>query len=813
MTIHLRAYQQTDVDAIRAAYGAGHQRVLYVAPCGAGKGVLFTYIAAQMAARGKRCWILVHRQELLAQTSRNLTAFGVPHGLIAPQFTPDYAAPLQVASVQTLTRRLSKAGEVDLIIADECFPTGTLVDGTPIENIKFGDKVFSFCHQTNKIVRREVLHTMERDYNGSWYRIILSNNQKIICTEGHPIYTVEFGYIPAMMLLQHDAIRFICHEMFALQKENPSKNPQSEPSLQILQSSMLDKTQKESGCIAMPTTEMYGMWQRRSLQKEMLVPGSANTQNSILLDRLSASICVQSKLHNNDSDKFEVPRYFIASNENKKSNVYARNKREDDTIQQGKNVSFARGKWTDYEASTYPSQRYRVRNGIGHCSKKGSSFISEFADLLQGRSWCTEPEISYRGRRPDPQTKKVEIPRCSQDSSFEFVRVANIEIYKPGSRYRPSWVPPKNRVYNLHVAETNNYFANRILVHNCHHAVSPTYRGIIAARPNAKVLGTTATPARLDGRGLGEIFDHMHIGPTVAWLTEHGYLASARVFAPPSAINVTGLHKRGGDFAKDELNARCDVPTITGDAVATYSRICNGVPAIAFCVSVMHAHHVASSFRDAGYRAAAVDGATDDRERKRLIDGLGNGAVQVLTSCDLISEGLDSPAVTAAILLRPTASLALARQQIGRALRPAPNKPAAIILDHCGNILRHGLPTEEIEWSLDGGGKRSKPGVSAPPCRQCRFCYAVFRPNPVCPECGKAQPIEPRTVEHVDGELVEITSIEKDRERAAKKREVQNAKTYEELLLIGKQRGYKNGWAFNQWRIRAQYAEKYRRHG
>jgi superfamily II DNA or RNA helicase len=167
-----------------------------------------------------------------------------------------------------------------------------------------------------------------------------------------------------------------------------------------------------------------------------------------------------------------------------------------------------------------------------------------------------------------------------------------------------------------------------------------------------------------------------------------------------------------GDWAAgNALAERANV--VTGDAIAEYRAKAAGKSAIAFCVTVEHAEAVAADFRAAGFRAAMVCGATPKDERDRLIAGLGGTnlagrSLDVLTSCDLISEGLDVPSVGAVILLRPTASLILCLQQIGRGMRPKADGAPLIVLDHAGNTLRHGLPEEDREWTLDGITKQPR---------------------------------------------------------------------------------------------------------
>ena len=344
-----------------------------------------------------------------------------------------------------------------------------------------------------------------------------------------------------------------------------------------------------------------------------------------------------------------------------------------------------------------------------------------------------------------------------------------------------------------------------IIVDECHHAAAGTWGKILQAFPQAIRLGFTATPERLDGKGLSDTFDCLIRGPEVAWLIEQGFLTQPKYYAPPNQLNLDGLHVRGGDYARDELAKELDKPTITGDAVGHYQRICPGVPAVAFCTSVAHADHVAQAFAASGYRAATLDGTLDRQERRQRVRGLSDGSLQILTSCEIISEGFDIPVVSAAILLRPTKSLGMHLQQVGRVLRIAPGKERAIILDHVGNCLRHGLAEEEREWSLEGRKKKAKKSGDddAPPVRQCPRCYACHVPAPICPECGHLYEVKKREIERVDGELVELNAawIKKQRQQ-----EQGQAGSYAELVALGIARGYKNArfWAKRVWNSRQQ---------
>lgn len=333
-----------------------------------------------------------------------------------------------------------------------------------------------------------------------------------------------------------------------------------------------------------------------------------------------------------------------------------------------------------------------------------------------------------------------------------------------------------------------------IIIDEAHHAVAGTWSKVLDHWPAALRLGVTATPIRQDGRGLSGRFDTLVQGPTVRELTAQGFLCPARIYAPPVKANLTHLYKKAGDFDQAEAARRMDRPTVTGDAIDHYQRLCPGVPAIAFCCNAAHAEHVTSQFRSAGIRAATILGTTPVKEREALIRDLDFGGLQVLVSVDVISEGTDIPAVTAAILLRPTMSEGLFLQQVGRVLRPAPGKAEALILDHVGNVITHGFPDDDRHWSLDGredGGGRVD-AEKAPVVRQCGVCFAAFPPQPICPVCGTPSQLSIREIQQREGELEELRREQLRREQ---RRQVGTARTLDELMAVARQRGYHPNWA------------------
>lgn len=330
-------------------------------------------------------------------------------------------------------------------------------------------------------------------------------------------------------------------------------------------------------------------------------------------------------------------------------------------------------------------------------------------------------------------------------------------------------------------------FFQLLVVDECHHSNAGTWANVISHFSAAKLLGVTATPIRGDGRGLGEWYEVMVQGPTAKWLTDNGYLAAARVLAPPG-FDAAGLRKRMGDF--DAKQAEQRVTTIMGDCCSHYRKHLSGRTAIAFCCSVAHAEAVARLFISQGIAAASIDGSMTGEQRRDLLQALETGRLKVLTSCALIGEGVDVPSVGGCILLRPTQSVSLHLQMIGRCLRPAPGKPAAVVLDHVGNTLRLGHHLEEREWSLDGIKKRDR--EAAPSVKVCPKCFATTMSTAqICRECGHVfAPQEARELKVVDGELVEL-------QRREQRREQGSAQSLQDLIALGHQRGYKNptAWA------------------
>lgn len=309
-------------------------------------------------------------------------------------------------------------------------------------------------------------------------------------------------------------------------------------------------------------------------------------------------------------------------------------------------------------------------------------------------------------------------------------------------------------------------------------------------------VGFTATPVRLDGKPLGDIYDTLIEGVDTRWLIENHRLAPYEYYAP-TLVDTSGLRTIAGDYVVSDLERLMNERVIYGDVVRCYKNLACDTRAIAYCVSVKHAVQTATAFTDSGIKAVPLSAGTPPKQRQHIMDDFRAGKITVLCNVGIISEGVSIDEVGCCILLRPTESVALGIQQMMRCMRYLPGKTAKII-DCVGNYTRVGLPDEDREWSLSKPiRKRNRHDENGNfYIRCCPECYMTFATAPKCPFCGTVYPLHPREIQaKQEIELQRITAEEAARVNEAKKAarvEQGRAATFEELIRLGKQRGYKN---------------------
>ena len=293
-----------------------------------------------------------------------------------------------------------------------------------------------------------------------------------------------------------------------------------------------------------------------------------------------------------------------------------------------------------------------------------------------------------------------------------------------------------------------------VVIDEAHRIEAKSYQDLLLALPDAKTLGLTATPWRLDGRGLANTFDNMLVMASMEELMVDGHIARPLTYGitlNKAREMVRGIESRKGDYAVGALGEALMKAPLLADVVSETQRLAPGLPTLVFAVSRTHGHALHDRFVQDGRRCAYVDGETPAAERTRVLASLRSGAVDVLVNIDVLTEGFDCPPVKCVAIVRPTRSLTRFLQYVGRASRPYMGK-RPIILDHAGNCYRHGLPDAVREWSLDDAQPSDATGVA--PVRQCHACGAMMHAGVLmCPECGAEQRQSERSMEEERGRL------------------------------------------------------------
>lgn len=324
------------------------------------------------------------------------------------------------------------------------------------------------------------------------------------------------------------------------------------------------------------------------------------------------------------------------------------------------------------------------------------------------------------------------------------------------------------------------------------------------------ILGLSATPWRTDSKGLGCWYDDMVCGPSVGDLIKSGRLSQYKAFAP-SHVDLKGIKITAGDYNKKQLSELMEGNSyLVGEAVQQYKKFAQGLTAVTFCVSIIHSQQMAEAFNNGGVPSAHMDGNTPEDERKRIAIALAKGELLNVTCADLLCFGYDLKSasgmkdgrvIQAMIDRQPTKSLAKQMQKNGRFLRY--DGTTHVLIDGANNIMEHGLPCDEREWSLADrekgiGGKKGEKLLPVKECDKCHYCH---KPAPQCPNCGRVYEVQSRTIEEVDGELAEVDAAAM-RKKMEARRQVGRAKSIDELEAIARERGYRSGWVQIQAKLR-----------
>lgn len=644
--MQLRPYQQDCIAAIEAQPPGAY---LCQMATGLGKTVTF----ANIPRRGERMLILSHREELVEQPRKYFTcSYGVERAA-----SRSAGEEVVSASVQTLVRRLDRFApdEFGLVVVDECFPGTVKVDGKPLNIIKNGDIIASWNSQTGQIEYKPVTHVFKRKPSEMCV-VILENGQFIPCTPNHPFYVEGVGYVPAIKLQEGFCVKRIC--VHNLRKAN------------------------RSGCIyEKPMENKNGFFQEN--RKNLLLTG--------LLKRI-----FQTRIERNNVENQQ--KVCQRKNEAKKSDEKPGSKKE--------NVGKAEGNRSLSENSVWKRGRaYSSAAEYADCVEGSESVCgvrnphkirgkirNAISELLQGRHSNSWGNVSYRNRRRKSPLYRKKRAGQKEGVLFEHIRVARVEVREQTSDRTFGGLCPDGFVYNLEISGNHNYFADGILVHNCHHAAAGTYRKIFDHFRPEKLIGFTATPNRGDKVRLNDVFQKIIFQRDLRWGIENGYLCGIQCLRVNIGYDLSAVHTRQGDYAPGELDQAMDG---TADAIAeAYQKYAKGATLI-FAVSVRHAREIADKIPG----AVVVTGET--RDRAAIIRAFTDGEIPVLVNCMVFTEGTDIPRVETVMVARPTQSESLYCQMVGRGTRLYPGKEKLVLIDCVGVTGKASLCTAPSLLGID----------------------------------------------------------------------------------------------------------------
>ena len=289
--------------------------------------------------------------------------------------------------------------------------------------------------------------------------------------------------------------------------------------------------------------------------------------------------------------------------------------------------------------------------------------------------------------------------------------------------FKPDFTPPIQVASIQTLIRRNKPPADLLVIDEAHHSCAKSYSDLFEIYKNSYILGVTATPCRNDGQGFNLLYDDLIKGPGVDWLIEMGYLSQFRLFAAEIKLEVKEGKNNKKEYSQAALSkAIRENGIVNQNAIDTWFKYAPNKQTVVFCVSVEHSIAIRDLYRDRGIKAEHLDGNTPDALRDLIIQDFRDKKITVLTNCEIVSEGFDVPGIECVQCIRPTKSLGLWLQMLGRALRPCNGKEYAVILDHTFNYVKLGLPDLNRAWSLEPISLESDRYTL-----ECDFCFHVFR--------------------------------------------------------------------------------------
>jgi superfamily II DNA or RNA helicase len=345
-----------------------------------------------------------------------------------------------------------------------------------------------------------------------------------------------------------------------------------------------------------------------------------------------------------------------------------------------------------------------------------------------------------------------------------------------------------------------------LIIDEAHHCAANSYIKLFQRYPEAYRLGLTATPRRIDGKGLRTVklsdseeevaaFDHLILGPSIFDLQDQGHLCKFKVFAAKKLVKMAeqkNVRTIGGDYSAAAVG-RIMQSVLYGEIIETWQQYANNKQTVVYAATVELSKNYVIAFQNAGVEAAEINAKTPAKVRKDIVQAFREKRITVLIQHSIIIEGFDVPGIECVVFLRPTQSLSVFFQAFGRGLRPSHGKEYLIVIEHTDTVFRLGLPTEVDNWSLDAMTVRHDPKLTC----SCGHIVIVTKEakkigHAICDYCGKSHDVTPAEPDNTDKErsgpaqrVSEIIEMEeRTRERIEKEKQLkeERRKEYFEAL-------------------------------
>lgn len=633
----LRPYQREAVNSVLSEWGTNIRRTAVVLPTGTGKSTVIAEIAAESVRRGLRVALLAHRGELLDQMADTVTDVdpALPRPGIVRADQDDSDAQIVAAMFQTVTSdsRHARLGKRDVVLCDECFVAGTLVDGRPIESLRTGDTVTSWS-ESGDFVRRRVVRTMT-SVPSALVRVSTDDWQHFICTPRHPFLT-PMGWVPAGELSRGVQL----HHVNAVQTVSHI----------------------------------------RGYHHEVPAGQNADTGLDILLEDVLNGVPRGYQFTDNGGDEPQVRLFAHASTQSHAQPGHASEGIEHFTA----NRTSTRSPWGERNQPDSSAIASGFRSDMGYGSSDRDDGWSAPVQVLRGYR-KSHAENSRGSRRIESQRAETAHIGRPENRPARAPRVDSVAVLEPGSDGRYGGLCPDGLVYNIEVEHDHTYtVGSGVVVHNCHHVTAPSYRKVVEGfGPDTFFCGFTATLRREDGKALRTMIDSVAFERSLRWAVDEAYLVRPTgITVKIPELDLGKVKTTAGDFQQNALAEVMEAET--PEIVKAVLKHCRDRRPIIFAASVAAAHDIAALLNEQGMSAEAVTGAMDYTDRKPIYDRFRSGETRAMVTVMVLTEGADFPMCDAVVIARPTQSQILYSQMVGRSLRPWEDKEDALVLDLVG---------------------------------------------------------------------------------------------------------------------------------